>query len=60
MMWLAHHFPGLSLTIERLDAMTPEETQALVKAGRKILKARSDEWLGHTRVIAAAAGARVF
>jgi len=63
-MWLAHHFPGLSSHIDRLLCgdeveLTPEETQALIRAGDRTLNTNSDERWGHTKAIAMAAGMRL-
>jgi len=58
-MWLAHHFPGLHLRPEDADQLTPEETAAMVKAGKKILKGEADERWAHTRIIAMSSGARI-
>lgn len=58
-MWFAHHFPGLNLDIDALDRLTPEQTHALRKAGERVLGDQEKVRLGHTRVIAAAAGVRI-
>lgn len=58
-MWLARYFPGLSLRPDDIGQMTPEETRAMFKAGRRLLKIEAEERLMHTRVIAASAGARM-
>lgn len=57
-MWLAHHFPGLGLTPEGLGKLTPEETKVLTEQGRSIVKAKGEEWIAHTKIIARAAGGR--
>ncbi len=58
-MWLAHHFPGLSLRPEDVDQLTPERTEMMRKVGEKILSDESKERLAHTKVIARAAGMKV-
>ena len=50
-MWLAHHFPGLSLTVEDVDRLTPEQTTALFKAGRTILDGVEKNKVAHTTAI---------
>jgi hypothetical protein len=68
-MFLAHHFPGLSHVIERLlrhdperplEQLTPEETTALMRAGRKTLDADSEDRWARTKIIVQASGARLF
>lgn len=58
-MWLARHFSGFGLSIEDVDQLTPEQTDALRRVGRQLLKAEQDERVAHTRVIARAAGMRL-
>jgi hypothetical protein len=67
-MHLAHHFPGLSLVIERLlrhdpdqplEQLTPEETGALIRAGEKTLKHNAESQWAHTKILVQAAGARM-
>lgn len=58
-MWLAHHFPGLGITPEAIDEMTPEQTTALRKAGEAILKDERELQFAHTKLIARAAGMRM-
>jgi hypothetical protein len=58
-MWLARYFPGLGLSVDDVDDLTPEQTDQLRKVGRKLLNSEADERLAHTRVIAAAAGIRL-
>jgi hypothetical protein len=67
-MFLAHHFPGLSLVIERLlrhdpesplEQLTPEETNALIRAGEKTLKANTEDRWAHTKILVQASGARL-
>lgn len=57
-MWLAHHFPGLHLTLEDVDQMTPEATTALRQAGNQLLKVEFEERWAHTKAIARAAASR--
>lgn len=54
-MWLARHFPGLHLRPDDVAQMTPEETAAMRRVGRKILEGEADERIAHTKVIAQAA-----
>lgn len=51
-MHLASHFPGLGLTVEQLDEMTPAQIGALVTAGRKVLKLQADERWAELKAIA--------
>ena len=59
-MFFARYFPGLRLSAADVDAMTPEETNAMRRAGMKMLNAEAAEKLEHTKAIARAAGARLF
>jgi hypothetical protein len=58
-MWLAHHFPGLALDVDAVWHHTPEQTDAMRRAGRELLEAEAEERLAHTKVIARAAGMRM-
>jgi hypothetical protein len=58
-MFLAHHFPGLSLSPERMDALSPEDSAALIGAGQKVLKHKAEERWSHTKILAMASGARI-
>lgn len=58
-MGLAHHFPGLQLSVNDVNEMTPETTAELRKAGDKILKRELKERLALAEVTGlAAAGVR--
>lgn len=46
------------ITRDTLDAMTPEETRALRRAGERLLKSEIDERFAHTKIIARAGGMR--
>lgn len=51
-MALARNFPGLALSVDDVNEMTPEMTAALKKAGKKVLDVEREERWAHTRMIA--------
>jgi len=50
-MWLAHYFPGLRIGLAELNALTPEQTGALHKAGRAVLDHEEKIRVAHTKAI---------
>lgn len=59
-MMLAHHFPGLQLSVDALDDMTPAQIRGLVEAGKKVLEQRARERWAQIKVLAqASSGARL-
>ena len=58
-MFLARYFPGLHLRPADVNGMTPEETNAMRKAGEKLLKGEFEERWKHTEIVARAVGGRV-
>lgn len=58
-MWLARNFPGLNLGIDDVEAMTPEQTNTLRKAGAKIIEREEKMRFEHTRLIAMSNGMKL-
>lgn len=58
-MYFGRYFPGLQITPDVLNEMTPEETHAMRKAGDKLLAGEIKERFNHTAIVARAAGMRM-